>query len=580
MKITDPAHHRVPFAIPTLCLGLAFALLPALSIAETRTVTKMEDDGSEGTLRKEIADAVTDDVIEFADNLDGEIITLSGTEIQITKNLTIDASMLDDGVTISGNQTSRVFSTKFGRVVTMKSLTITGGNSVGDFSQGGGLFFDGGTFDMEHCTVTGNTSLGGGGGIYSTGTLTMRYCTISHNQANDSTDNNGGGGGGIGAVGGAITLEHCTIANNQAGDTISAMSTHNGGDGGGIRGSSTIFILRQCTVVNNRAGHSTNGNGGHGGGLYTQNDTLTLEQCTFANNEAGNGGVNGGDGGGVYSQGGGNSKDIFFTDCLIAGNMAGTGTSDGDGPDFNRDNLLMRSGINLIGDNTLANGNASTVLSFGDFVGDAATPLDPLLGPLSDNGGPTETMLPLRGSPALNPTGGATVPGTFLTDQRGPGFDRIIADSMDIGAVEAPDYAAIDAANAAAAAQAAAEAAAAAQAAAEAAAAAQAAAEAAAQAAAEAAAAEKAAAEAAAAAAAEAAAEAAEVAAQAAAKAKAAAAAAAQVAATRSAQQSGLSKKIKKLKKKSKNAKRKGQAAKTKKYKKQIKKLTKQVRAL
>ena len=78
MKKTDPAHHRVPSAIPTLCVGLAFALLPALSNAETRTVTKMEDDGSEGTLRKEIADAMADDVIEFAGNLDGQLIRLNG----------------------------------------------------------------------------------------------------------------------------------------------------------------------------------------------------------------------------------------------------------------------------------------------------------------------------------------------------------------------------------------------------------------------------------------------------------------------------------------------------------------------
>lgn len=160
---------------------------------------------------------------------------------------------------------------------------------------------------------------------------------------------------------------------------------------------------------------------------------MTLEQCTFANNQAGNGGVTGGDGGGVYSVGGGGSRNIFFTDCLIAGNLAGTGPTDGEGPDFNRDNLLTISGINLIGDNTRDNGSASTVLPLGDFVGDEATPLDPLLGPLADNGGPTETILPMTGSPAINPAGGAGT-SAFLSDQRK--FERIVGGILDVGATE------------------------------------------------------------------------------------------------------------------------------------------------
>lgn len=53
-------------------------------------------------------------------------------------------------------------------------------------------------------------------------------------------------------------------------------------------------------------------------------------------------------------------------------------------------------------------------------------------------------MLPLRGSPALNPSG-RLAPPSLATDQKGPGFDRIIEGIQDIGAVEASNYAAIDA---------------------------------------------------------------------------------------------------------------------------------------
>ncbi len=59
---------------------------------------------------------------------------------------------------------------------------------------------------------------------------------------------------------------------------------------------------------------------------------------------------------------------------------------------------------------------------------------DPQLGPLANNGGPTQTRLPLAGSPAIDAGDpGFTVP---LTDQRGTGFPRIINGRVDIGAVE------------------------------------------------------------------------------------------------------------------------------------------------
>jgi hypothetical protein len=55
---------------------------------------------------------------------------------------------------------------------------------------------------------------------------------------------------------------------------------------------------------------------------------------------------------------------------------------------------------------------------------------DPLLAPLDDYGGPTLTMLPLSGSPAID-AGGAT---TLTFDQRG--FTRVVGARVDIGSVE------------------------------------------------------------------------------------------------------------------------------------------------
>jgi hypothetical protein len=81
------------------------------------------------------------------------------------------------------------------------------------------------------------------------------------------------------------------------------------------------------------------------------------------------------------------------------------------------------SALNIIPD---ANGN---------LVGSTTTKkLDPLIGALADNKGPTKTIALLDGSPAINAGDNAASPGS--TDQRGPGFDRIVGGFIDIGAFE------------------------------------------------------------------------------------------------------------------------------------------------
>jgi hypothetical protein len=77
-----------------------------------------------------------------------------------------------------------------------------------------------------------------------------------------------------------------------------------------------------------------------------------------------------------------------------------------------------------------------------DQVGTPGAPLDPLLGPLVDNGGPTFTHALLIGSPAIDTGKNFT---SFTTDQRGLGFARTVdlgfpkpagGDGTDIGAFE------------------------------------------------------------------------------------------------------------------------------------------------
>jgi hypothetical protein len=92
---------------------------------------------------------------------------------------------------------------------------------------------------------------------------------------------------------------------------------------------------------------------------------------------------------------------------------------------------ITSAGANLIGDNT----TVGSEFPAGALVGTQASPMDPMLLPLGDNGGPTWTMLPLVDSPAIDAAVGTVASPT--TDQRGELRPGNLDD--DLGAVEVPE---------------------------------------------------------------------------------------------------------------------------------------------
>jgi hypothetical protein len=119
---------------------------------------------------------------------------------------------------------------------------------------------------------------------------------------------------------------------------------------------------------------------------------------------------------------------LVLHNTLIAGNFRdATGTT----PDDVYGSLNPGGDYNLIGDGTGMTGVSDGVN--GNQVGSADAPIDPLLGPLLDNGGPTLTHALLSGSPAIHAGNNA-----YATDwdQRGPGYPRIVNGIIDIGAFE------------------------------------------------------------------------------------------------------------------------------------------------
>jgi hypothetical protein len=193
-------------------------------------------------------------------------------------------------------------------------------------------------------------------------------------------------------------------------------------------------VITESTFAGNQAngGHAgaggsgfppgNNGTDGEGMGVAVANSgSLTLIGVTISTNTVLSGS---GFGGGLATFGVGSSS-LFNT--LIAANTAS------DAPDVS--GPVVSQGHNLIGD-----GTGGTGYDASDLVGTSDNPIDPMLGPLQDNGGPTQTMALLPGSPAID-AGDNTGAADF--DQRGPGFPRIVNGTIDIGAFEyqgtAPD---------------------------------------------------------------------------------------------------------------------------------------------
>jgi hypothetical protein len=286
-------------------------------------------------------------------------------------------------------------------MITVTGCTLAGnilasgrGGNGGAGGAGGPTYRSDGLGGAGGAGGAGGSSLGGG--IYaSSGTVSLTNCTITTNEARGSP----GGTGGAGGAGGSPN--HTTGQGGAGG----AGGAGTGPRGGGIFFNGGQLDLTNCTIARNAAERAFGGAGGAGGsGL--------VAGATGPTGAAGLGVA-----GGVRN--GGGTLDALNT--LFALNRADNA------PDvwgvFHAavHNLLrVAAGSNLPAADPDANGN---------LVGSLAHPIDPMVGPLADNGGPTPTLALLDGSPAIN---AGTSAGAPAADQRGLERDSI----PDIGAYE------------------------------------------------------------------------------------------------------------------------------------------------
>ena len=229
----------------------------------------------------------------------------------------------------------------------------------------------------------------GNGCILNFGILTLNNCTLSGNYALT-------GGGGIYNAG-TLSMNKCTLSGNSA--------AYGGVYGGGIWNDiGGTLTMNQCTLSGNSAAY--------GGGIYngsgsfhSYESTLTMNQCTLSGNSAALGG-------GIDNYGGA----LALTNTIIAGN------SGGPGGDIVNSATLTYGGFNLV----------QSVYTFAGYNGPTPLTNAPDLAPLGNYGGPTQTMPPLPGSPAIGV--GSVAANTFSTDQRG--YSRKQNGLIDLGAVE------------------------------------------------------------------------------------------------------------------------------------------------
>ncbi len=428
----------------TLALALALGLgsAPLAGLAATISVSNTGDAGDGGTctLRQAIVSMNTgsvagtgctyhdafgiNDTIDFATLPTDGSATITLTDVSANQlaisatNLTIDATA-NGKVTIqrpsgAGHNFRIMYdTTPVGGSLTLNHITVSNGKASGTpycngKHGGGGICITQADLTLNNSTVSGNYADGYAGGILSrSGNVTLTDSTVSNNTSSKFA-------GGIYVFDKNLTLTNSTLSGNQV----------NGGQysyGGGIFSQSAHITLTNSTLSGNSAGYA--------GGIWSWSGDVTLTNSTLS----GNAGTYGGarfsnpieNAGGIWAS----SGNVALTNSTVSGNSAAKNS----GGIFSGTNPVQA--INsIVAGNSAPGGDMNATLTAGsmnNIIGG-----DPKLAALADNGGPTQTMLPRAGSPAIDTGDQATcnaAPVSYV-DQRG--VLRFQGAQCDIGAVE------------------------------------------------------------------------------------------------------------------------------------------------
>ena len=384
-RLRRPAFFLVAALLALMAAAIAGSGYVAAQAAPTVTVTKSADtdDGqcdSDCSLRE---------ALDAAEK--GSIIVVPVGTYTLGAQLVVDKSLVINGAgsqrTIvqaaeePGEAEYRVFLVNTPGNVVITGMTIRHGKGAvvvglrtsGDGGDGGGINVLGGaTLTLSDVALTENTTFNRGGAVAAVlGTLVITASTISGNSARY--------GAGLYA-GRDTTVINSTISGNTADLT-----------GGGIQ-LQGVLTMSNTTVSGNRAELD-------GGGLNNAG-TATIVNSTFAGNSA--------------AEGGGIFNDLLFkaefTNTIVANSGSGNDCA---------------GRVDSLGHNLDSDGSCA-FSEQGDLSG-----VDPLLGPLEDNGGSSLTHAPRAGSPVVDAGEDAAAPSADQRHARRPE-----GDASDIGSVE------------------------------------------------------------------------------------------------------------------------------------------------
>jgi predicted outer membrane repeat protein len=258
--------------------------------------------------------------------------------------------------------------------ITISNSTFSGNQAgFGGGGGGGALYIRNGDVTIQSSTFSGNSATSSGGALYhDRGSLNVVASTFSANTA---------------SFGSAISRfdyyggNNTTISNSTfSGNTANVESGRQGG---------AVFFYNQPVTIRNSTFTGNTALGGVGGAITLYGASLTLQSTIVANNTDSSG-----------------PRDIFAS---------------------NSD----RFSFSIVADHSLIfNGGGVVPVDPTNLLG-----VNPLLGPLANNGGPTQTHALLFGSPAID---AGSNPAALAFDQRGAGFPRTLGAQTDIGAFEGP----------------------------------------------------------------------------------------------------------------------------------------------
>ena len=439
--------HKLLTAL--VILSMVMVALPAttaLAAGSTITVTTTTDEWDGGpanlcSLREAVGLANHPSALSLNDcsrsvaGPDDEIILQSGSTYTLTRtgtggtsegdldvgdvsglsgNLTIKTSSTGSA-TINGNDTDRVFDVGAAGNpgLALNNIIVTNGNtsSLLTSTTGGGISFSGtGTLSLTNVTVSSNVSAstaGCGGGIYNNSAASV-VITDSTISGNSCPNGNADGAGIVKGGGGSLIITGSTISGNTVGE-----------NGGGIHiggSAATTVNITNSTFANNTAGN-------RGGGMQVGNSSavVTVDFTTFSGNSASESTMipSGLDGGGALQV---TAGTVTVTRSILANS---TSTNPGAPEDCDVSTSVTTVSVS----DSIIETNVDSADS--DCGPSGVLNVDPQLGALANNGGPTETMAISLASPAYN---AADSCGAVTTDQRG--FTRPQVGACDLGSYE------------------------------------------------------------------------------------------------------------------------------------------------